>query len=197
MYQEGPQFPAIEQGNAGERVVLEGVKVAHLFELAQGNGWTRQDMKVELNGTETKVKYWRPEKVLAVGQIVTVVGVIEEYMGKRSLSVDAKKGGGIAADGEPLASPTTPQQVSQAQQQVRQVQEQGGNQRQPATVAQPSGVVTRKMTVSEYRKATKKALAFWKEQDVSNDDIRPLATSEMIALLRNDITEDPDEDLPF
>lgn len=104
-YAKKPQFPAIAQANVGDTVTIEGVKVAYMFDLAQGKGWVRQDMKVaSTDGTwETKVKYWRPERTLNVGDIVTVVGKVEEYNSEKSLSVDSGKGGGIAMDGEPLA----------------------------------------------------------------------------------------------
>ena len=101
-YQERPQFSQVEQAGVGDKVTLEGVKVAFVFELAQGNGWTRQDAKVTDGQHECKIKYWRPERVLTQGQTVTVVGVVEEYKGTKSLSIDAKKGGGIASEGEPL-----------------------------------------------------------------------------------------------
>ena len=188
-YQEKPQFPQIEQANPGEKVVLEGVKVTIMFDLAQGNGWTRQDMKVELNGHETKVKQWRPERVLNVGDTVTVVGMVEEYQGKKSLSVDAKKGGGIAAEGEPLHT-VEPTQA-------------------PAKMAARStqgAAPAIKPNITDFRDGLAKGIAHWVgyfADDVQSGTLeygeavrnaRALAISETIAILRGDIEN---SELPF
>lgn len=189
-YESKPQFPAVERANAGEIVTLEGVKIAFVFDLAQGDGWTRQDFKfMSADGLhECKGKYWRPEKVLNTGQIVTVVGGVEEYQGKKSVSIDAKKGGGIASEGEPLATvaPTAPTAPPQ----------------EAAAPFNPD-----KMHVDEYRsfllRQTKKVLASdtvtgWLEDGKITfaqaiDYARALASGIGIARLRNDI----DEELPF
>lgn len=187
MYQEKPQFPSVEQANAGERVTLENVKITFVFDLAQGSGWTRQDFKFESpdGAYECKGKYWRPEKVLSTGQVVTIVGGVEEYQGKKSVSIDSKKGGGVASEGEPLATVA------------------------PTAQAQPTmqAPASHKMHVDEYRsfllQQTKKVLESdtvvnWLEGGLIDfpqaiDYARALASGIGIALLRKDV----DEELPF
>ena len=185
-YQQKPQFPAVEQGNVGDKVVLEGVKIAYLFDLAQGNGWTRQDMKVEsIDGSfETKVKQWRPERVFNVGEVVTVVGTVEEYQGKKSLSVDAKKGGGIAADGEPLArvdpTPSAP---------VR------------ATHPQPPASGKRSFLIFFYADVLKKFHTMYEDEVATAAAVH----SVMISYNRGELSEEelsrwldnPEDDIPF
>ena len=181
-YQEKPQFQEVEQSHAGEKVVLEGVKVTFVFDLAQGNGWTRQDFKVERDGCETKVKYWRPEKVLSAGQVVTVVGGVEEYQGKKSVSVDAKKGGGIASEGEPLAVVAPTPQPTQA----------------PA--AQPKATGRKSFLVIFYEEVLKKFETLYSDEQAKAAAVHSI----MIAYNRNEISEEElsrwlaaDDDVPF
>ena len=187
-YQEKPQFQEVEQSHAGEKVVLEGVKVTFVFDLAQGNGWTRQDFKVERDGCETKVKYWRPEKALSAGQVVTVVGGVEEYQGKKSVSVDAKKGGGVALDGEPLATVEPPAHNRAAP--------------APAAAPKPQATGRKSFLVIYYEEVLAKFKVIYDEEK----NACAATHSVMIAYNRNEVSEEDlsrwlalaaDDDVPF
>lgn len=194
MYQEKPHFPVVASTSPGEKVTLEGVKVTSVFDIAQGDPeknqhWTRQDFRIESVDGQfgEKIKYWSPARVIASGQIITIVGKVEEYMGKKSVSVDSAKGGGIASEGEPLATVAAPTVPAP----------------QPAMQAPAS----HKMHVDEYRsfllQQTKKVLESdtvvnWLEGGLIDfpqaiDYARALASGIGIALLRKDV----DEELPF
>lgn len=101
---EKPAFPLIAESGVGTMVTLEGVTIKNLLPLKQTGGGPLQGFFATDGTHEGFVKVWRPERELLAGQVVTVVGRVTEYQGKRSVEVDAAKGGGIASEGEPLAT---------------------------------------------------------------------------------------------
>jgi len=184
-----PAFPLIAESAVGTMVTLEGVTIKNLLPLKQTSGGALQGLFVTDGVHEGFVKVWRPERALTSGDVVTVVGRVSEYQGKRSVEVDALKGGGIASEGEPLATVPASAPPSPPTTQVQQPKPQVG-----------------KMHVDQYRTNLKRGIEFWRgifAHEVAAGQLdnaealvnaRTLAISESIALLRGDINND---DLPF
>ena len=197
-----PQFPQVEQAHAKDIITLGEVRVSYMFELSEGvtqkgAPWSRQDLKIENNEYETKLKDWRRTVPLNVGDIITVCGEIEEYQGNKSLSIQRKGPTGIALDGEPLAV----------------VPAAAGVARPPALQPIPTREVKAptpvqgngKHTISEHREAKVVAFKWYFEHiaDYEKDDTAVLAakvkvagafsSGESISEARNEIIPD----LPF
>ena len=191
-YEDKPLLPEIANADVGDVVILEEVTV--MRELWRGGNENGIGMTlVEKAGSEGVVKNF-DGSILPVGKVITVVGTKTKYKDKYSVEVREKSGGGIALDGEPLASVAPVVGVATPVQQA------------PAPAAAPRGVIERKMNVDEYREMKTQSFDYWadvytkrcEDPNAVAENARSESTSEMIAVLRKDIVEVPEDDgIPF
>ena len=189
-YDDKPLLPEIESADVGDMVVLEEVTVIReLWRGGTDNGIVMS--LVEKGGSEGVVKVF-DGSTLPIGKVITAVGMKTKYKDKYSIEVRANKGGGIALDGEPLATVGVAKEVDS-----------------PASRAPVSPVVATqgngKRTISEHREAKVTAFKWYFEHlaDYEKDDPIILAakvkvagafsSGESISEARNEI----EPDLPF
>jgi hypothetical protein len=108
-FEAKPLLPELESADVGDMVVFEEVTV--IKELWRGGTDNGMSMTLtERGGREGVVKLF-DGSVLPVGKVITAVGKKHKHAGKYSIEVKAGEGGGVALDGEPLATVEPPAQA--------------------------------------------------------------------------------------
>ena len=183
-YEDKPLLAEIANADVGDVVILEEVTV--IRELWRGGNDNGIGMTlVEKGGSEGVVKNF-DGSILPVGKVITVVGTKTKYNDKYSVEVREKSGGGIALDGEPLATVEPP----------------AHNRAVPAPAAAPKPQASgrKSFLVIYYEEVLAKFKVIYDEEK----NACAATHSVMIAYNRNEVSEEElsrwlaaDDDVPF